>query len=117
MHRRELARELQADLPSWGGSGGQAVDGIARALDELGGDLDALRAVIGHTARAVADGTLAPVLFRRMWVGDGFGARLDAWRKDTRPIVERQATDAEREALAESNASADEFLAAFGGAS
>lgn len=112
-YRRTLAAELQADLPSWGGSGGQAVDGIGRALDELGGDLDALRAVVRHTAQAVASGSLAPVLFRRMWVGDGFGARLDAWRTTAQPKAERKATAAELEEIAASAANADAFLASM----
>jgi hypothetical protein len=114
MLRRSLAAELQADLPSWGGSGGQAVDGIGRALDEVGGDLEVLRAVIRHTAEAVAMGAIPAVLFRRMWVGDGFGARLDAWRTATpanRP--ERKATPAELAELDAVRASADEFLASM----
>jgi hypothetical protein len=114
MLRRSLAAELQVDLPAWGGSGGQAVDGIGRALDELGGDLDALRAVIRHTAELVAAGKIEPVLFRRMWVGDGFGARLDAWRvakPANRP--ERKATPAELAELEAVRASADEFLASM----
>lgn len=89
MLRRELAVELQVELPSWGGQGGLVLDGIGRALEELGGDQAKLRAVIRHAALEVRDGKIPPQFFRRMWVRDGVGARIDAWRSSTsRPAAE-----------------------------
>lgn len=78
MRRRTIAGELGAEVPALGG-GGQLLEGLQRAVNEHG--WDEVVAVCDATWRQVAAGDLEPVFARRMFVGDGFGARRDAYRK------------------------------------
>lgn len=86
-------------------SGAAKTEGVQRALDDFGPAL--VEQVIAHEARAAAEHVRTqgasgrnPALFGRMFVGDGFAARLEDYRRETAIAKPPEPTESIAEKLA-----------------